>query len=100
MPESYRSSGSTWLHFEGVFQKADVWVNGQHVKTHTSGYLGFDVSLDSVNTLAYGGGENSIAIRVDASFGSGHWYASNAFACDPTPCCWLLLALADPTLTL
>jgi beta-galactosidase/beta-glucuronidase len=74
MPEGYQSSGSTWLHFEGIFQKADVWINGQHVRTHTSGYLGFDVSLDSASTLKHGGGENSIVIRVDASFGSGHWY--------------------------
>ena len=76
------SSGFTWLHFEGVFQAADVWINGQHVTRHTSGYLGFDVHLSAPSAsnmplpvLKYGDdGQNVIVVRSDASFGSGHWY--------------------------
>ena len=66
--------GSTWLHFEGVFQAVDVFVNGQFVLRHTSGYLGFDVPLDTALMAVNGAAENVLALRVDASFGSGHWW--------------------------
>ena len=52
---------------------ADVFlsrINGKHQLRHTSGYLGFDVRLEELTS----GARNVIAIRVDASFGSGHWY--------------------------
>lgn len=29
------SGGATWLHFEGVFQATDVFVNGKFVLRHT-----------------------------------------------------------------
>ena len=57
---------------------------------HTSGYLGFDVPLPRAADASEGHGaasrsarpvahygaeaENVIAVRVDASFGSGHWH--------------------------
>ena len=83
--------GSVWLHFEGVFQSVDVWVDGKHMLHHTSGYLGFDVPLDGFlsNDKGRGGGGDgdggsgfanntdgihTIALRADASYGSGHWY--------------------------
>eukprot|EP00755_Sulcionema_specki_P011606 Sspe_Gene.49409::Locus_26619_Transcript_1_1_Confidence_1.000_Length_2869::g.49409::m.49409/K01190/lacZ; beta-galactosidase len=66
--------GSTVLvDFEGVFQYTEVWLNGQHLMDHRSGYTGFTVRLDNVTSLVYGA-ENVLALRVDASFGSGHWY--------------------------
>jgi hypothetical protein len=62
-------------------------LNGKFLMRHTAGYLGFDVRLDgarsgasasaSTPSVKYGAGEdnvNVVAIRVDASFGSGHWY--------------------------
>jgi hypothetical protein len=68
--------GATWIHFDGVFQAVDVFVNGKFVLRHTSGYLGFDVPLDAASELLKTGAsdDNVISIRVDASFGSGHWY--------------------------
>ena len=50
---------------------------------HRNGYTGFVVRLDGARTpaaatLRYGGGVNSVALRSDASFGSGHWYANHA----------------------
>jgi hypothetical protein len=72
------AGGATWLHFEGVFQSCDVFLNGQFLLRHTAGYLGFDAPLDSgtPGLLRMGGGgkPNVLAVRVDASFGSGHWY--------------------------
>jgi hypothetical protein len=68
------TGGAVWLHFEGVFQAADVWVNGVHTTRHTSGYLPFEIRLDTIAGIQCGNSTNVIAIRVDASFGSGHWY--------------------------
>jgi hypothetical protein len=93
--------GATWLHFEGCFQVCDVFLNGVHLARHTSGYLGFDVRLDNVQVgLLRSGGQGSaasngtggrapaaapapnvLAVRTDASFGSGHWYASFLVFC-------------------
>lgn len=75
LPSNLVAGGRCWIHFEGVFQQADVWVNGRHLLHHTSGYLGFDVDLSDAPVLYRDGvTTNVIAIRVDASFGSGHWY--------------------------
>jgi hypothetical protein len=69
------AGGATWLHFEGVFQSAEIFLNGKFLLRHTSGYLGFDVELHTAPIVHYGAGaENVLAVRVDASFGSGHWY--------------------------
>ena len=75
LPAQWGGSGATWLHFEGVFQACDIFLNGKWLMRHTSGYLGFDVPLHTAPTAHYGAGaKNVIAMRVDASFGSGHWY--------------------------
>ncbi len=49
------------LEFEGVFQVAEVWVNGSRVGGHEGGYTGF--TLDVTNALK--AGDNVIAIRVN-----------------------------------
>jgi hypothetical protein len=71
LPAAWDGQGASWLHFEGIFQAADIFLNGKFLLRHTSGYLGFDVPLDAAHR---GGAENVLAIRVDSSFGSGHWY--------------------------
>lgn len=59
---------------------AEIWVNGMFVQRHAVGsYLGFDVALELDTGLVRVGAAsraepNVIALRVDASFGSGHWY--------------------------
>ncbi|KAB7790375.1 glycosyl hydrolase family 95 catalytic domain-containing protein [Bifidobacterium leontopitheci] len=49
------------IEFEGVFQVADVYVNGQKIGTHEGGYSGFAYDL----TKALKAGENEIAVRVN-----------------------------------
>jgi beta-galactosidase len=51
----------SWLHFKGVFQVADVWVNGRHAMQHVGGYTGF--SFDVTQFLQQG--TNLIAVKVD-----------------------------------
>lgn len=50
-----------FLEFDGIFQEAEVFVNGKLVGTHVGGYTGF--SVDISNTIK--AGQNLIAIRVN-----------------------------------
>ena len=63
-----------FLRFEGVVHVAQLWLNGQYLGVHTASYSGFSVRLDNVTAAVWGGGANVLAVRVDASFGSEHWY--------------------------
>ena len=72
VPAGWRG-GVTSIRFEGVFLACDVFLNGRFLLRHTAGYLGFDVRLDDAGLDFGAGAPNVIAVRVDASFGSGHW---------------------------
>lgn len=52
----------TWLHFKGVFQVADVWVNGRRAGQHVGGYTGF--AFDVTEFLQQGR-PNLLAVKVD-----------------------------------
>ena len=49
------------LEFEGVFQIADVYVNGEKIGTHRGGYSGFVYDI----TDYLHEGDNVIAVRVN-----------------------------------
>jgi beta-galactosidase len=59
------------IAFDGVYRNCIVWVNGQYLGTHPSGYLGFEYDISAY--LNYGG-ENTIAVRVDATMEEGWFY--------------------------
>ena len=48
------------LHFGAVDYICDVWVNGQHVRSHTGGQVSFEADI----TDAIHDGENTIQLRV------------------------------------
>ena len=60
-----------WLEFDGVFRDCTVFVNGWCVGRHESGYSGcrFDIT-----DVADCGGDNVVAVRVDASQTEGWFY--------------------------
>jgi beta-galactosidase len=59
------------IAFDGVFRNATVWFNGHYLGNNPSGYLGFEYDVtDYVNY----GGENTIALRVDALMEEGWFY--------------------------
>ncbi|MFB9863193.1 beta-galactosidase GalA [Rufibacter immobilis] len=62
------------LEFDGAFRDAKVWVNGHYVGTEPSGYNSF--RLDITEYLHYGG-DNVVAVRVDATLEEG-WYYEGA----------------------
>jgi len=75
LPANWKSDGgSTHIHFSGVFHHATIFLNGEYLMQHDSGYTGFTVRIDNATHVRFGGQENVIALRADASFGSGHWY--------------------------
>ena len=68
LPAAWRDGGATYVHFEGVFHHATVFLNGKYLQSHDGGYTGFSVRIDNTSALRYGsGGANVIAVRADAS---------------------------------
>src|ERR1700728_3550020 len=56
-----------FLEFDGVFQVADVFVNGRNVGRHEGGYTGFSIDI----TDAIKAGKNVLAVRVDNNWNPG-----------------------------
>ncbi len=61
-PADYADAENVFLDFEGVFQFADVFVDGVRVGGHRSGYTGFRVDLTPA--LKRSRKEQTIAVRV------------------------------------
>jgi beta-galactosidase len=61
----------TTIEFDGVFRNATVWVNGHYLGTEPSGYNSFH--YDITEYLNYGG-DNVVAVRVDATMEEGWFY--------------------------
>ena len=61
-----------WLQFDGIYRDAQFWVNGVYLGRNDSGYIG--CRFDVTDLIEYGGAENTVAVRVDASRGEGWWY--------------------------
>lgn len=57
--------------FDGVFRNSIVWVNGHYLGTEESGYNSFQYDMSDV--LNYGG-DNVVAVRVDATMEEGWFY--------------------------
>jgi len=57
--------------FDGVYRNSIVWVNGHYLGTEPSGYHSFEYDISEY--LNYGG-ENVIAVRVDATMEEGWFY--------------------------
>jgi beta-galactosidase len=62
------------IEFDGVHRNSIVWVNGFYLGTEHSGYTSF--SYDITDYLNYGG-DNVVAVRVDATMEEG-WYYEGA----------------------
>jgi beta-galactosidase len=59
------------LDFDGVFRDSQVWVNGQFLGRHPSGYTPFSYDITHIAKI---GGDNVVAVRVDPREFEGHWY--------------------------
>src|SRR5207244_7923122 len=59
------------LDFDGAFRDSEVWLNGESLGRHPSGYTPFSFDISKIARL---GAENVIAVRVDPGQGEGWWY--------------------------
>ncbi|MGI6254977.1 MAG: glycoside hydrolase family 2 TIM barrel-domain containing protein [Acutalibacter sp.] len=76
-----------YLQFDGVFRASQLFVNQFYVGSHLSGYT---EALYDITDFLTPGGDNLIALRVDARLGEG-WYYEGGGIYRPV---WLILA--DP----
>ncbi len=64
------------VEFDGVYDNAEVWVNGQFVCGRPYGYASFACQLTP--HLRIGSGDNVLAVRVDHSrFADSRWYTGS-----------------------
>jgi len=62
------------LRFDGVYQNADVWLNGTHLGFHPYGYTSFAFDLTPHLNRT---GRNVLAVRVDNSGRNSRWYSGS-----------------------
>ena len=62
---------SLQLQFDGIFRDNQVWLNGQFLGRHHSGYTGFEYGIAKAAKF---GGDNVITVRVDPTEFEGWWY--------------------------
>jgi beta-galactosidase len=62
------------LDFDGVFNRSDVWINGQKVGHNEYGYIGFECDLTPWIRLNR---DNVIAVRADNLRQASRWYTGS-----------------------
>ncbi|HEX4702056.1 MAG TPA: beta galactosidase jelly roll domain-containing protein, partial [Pseudonocardiaceae bacterium] len=62
------------LRFDGVYQNADIWLNGTHLGFHPYGYTPFAFDVTSLLNRT---GTNVLAVRVDNSGRTSRWYSGS-----------------------
>ena len=62
---------SVWLDFDGVYRDSMVYLNGKKLGEHQSGYTPFRYDISQAAKF---GGENVLAVYVDARDFEGWWY--------------------------
>ena len=76
LPSDWKNA-SVRVYFQGVFRGAAIFLNGEMLTYHDSGYTSFSVDLSPGKGALFGEGktnENVIAIRSQSFGGTGHWY--------------------------
>jgi len=64
------------LLFDGVYQRSEVWINGQHLGLRPYGYISF--AYDLTPYLRTAGHSNVLAVRVDNSLQpNSRWYSGS-----------------------
>lgn len=70
LPEKYAGK-RIYLIFDGIYRQSSVYLNHYDIGRHASGYTSFYYDItDFVNF----GGDNLLAVRVDATGREGWWY--------------------------
>lgn len=96
-----------FIEFDGVFQEAEIFVNGKPSGSHTGGYTGFSIDITK-NAVA---GENIVAVRVnniwnpkvapragEHNFNGGIYRTVRLAKKNPTHIAWCGLQITTPGL--
>ena len=59
--DSNALKGQIYLEFDGVFQEAEIFLNGHKVGSHVGGYTGFSIDITEFAQK----GSNTVAVRVN-----------------------------------
>jgi beta-galactosidase len=71
-----QASQSVAIEFDGVYDHAEVWINGQFVGGRPYGYSSFQ--CDVTRFVSFGSGDNVVAVRVDHSrFADSRYYTGS-----------------------
>ena len=62
------------LRFDGIYRKADIWLNGVHLGFHPNGYTPFAYDL---TPHLNANGDNVLAVRVDNRGKPSRWYSGS-----------------------
>jgi beta-galactosidase len=73
-PARLQTRGLVELRFDGVYQNADVWLNGVHLGFHPNGYTSFAFDL---TPHLKAGGDNLLAVRVENRGKTSRWYSGS-----------------------
>ena len=65
------SGKSLWIDFDGIYRDSKVWLNGNYLGRHASGYTSFRYDI---TPYAIYGGRNVLAVHVDPRHFEGWWY--------------------------
>jgi beta-galactosidase len=68
-------SKKAFIQFDGVYNNADVWLNGEHLGSHPYGYTPF--YFDITSYLKPAGEPNLIAVRVMNEGLNSRWYSGS-----------------------
>ncbi len=75
LPRSFRDKRVA-VEFDGVYDHAEVWINGHFVGGRPYGYSSFECVLTPL--LKFGAGDNVLSVRVDHSrFADSRWYTGS-----------------------
>ncbi len=69
-------SGVTYIHFDGIYNNSEIWMNGTKLGFHPYGYSPF--YFDITDYLRRDGEPNVLAIRVDRTrYVDSRWYTGS-----------------------
>ena len=73
IPAAYKGK-QVFIHFDGIFQQSDVYINGQHLGFHPYGFTSIEYDMTPYINF---GKTNEIAVRVNCTGGRPRWYAGS-----------------------
>lgn len=63
------------IYFEGAYMETDIWINGNHIKSHKHGYTSF--WADITDYLYFSEEKNVLVVRVKNHGQNSRWYSGS-----------------------